>query len=77
MAKLHSIPRRNFRANRRAYWSLILFSVLYVISLGAELLANDRPLLVSYRGNKQHGIADFEGMPVRIRQFVVQRKKIT
>ncbi len=41
---------RTFKANRRAYWSLILFSVLYVLSLGAELLANDKPLLVSYRG---------------------------
>jgi microcin C transport system permease protein len=41
---------RNFKGNRRAYWSLILFSVLYVVSLGAELLANDKPLLVSYRG---------------------------
>ncbi len=41
---------RTFKSNRRAYWSLILFSVLYVLSLGAELLANDKPLLVSYRG---------------------------
>ncbi len=41
---------RNFRANRRAFWSLIVFAVLYGLSLGAELLANDRPLLVSYRG---------------------------
>ncbi len=41
---------RNFKANRRAYWSLILFSILYILSLGAELIANDRPLLISYRG---------------------------
>ncbi len=41
---------RNFRANRRAYWSLMLFLVLYGISLCAELIANDRPLLVQYRG---------------------------
>ena len=41
---------RNFRANRRAFWSLILLAILYGISLCAELVANDRPLLVSYRG---------------------------
>jgi microcin C transport system permease protein len=41
---------RNFKANKRAYWSLIIFSILYILSLGAELIANDRPLLISYRG---------------------------
>jgi len=41
---------RNFRANGRAYWSLIIFSVLFGLSLFAELLANDKPLLVIYRG---------------------------
>ena len=41
---------RNFKANRRAYWSLIIFSILYGISLCAELVANDKPLLVNYRG---------------------------
>ena len=41
---------RNFRANRRGYWSLWLFLVLFVLSLGAEVIANDRPLLVRYDG---------------------------
>ncbi|NEY89893.1 ABC transporter permease [Tabrizicola oligotrophica] len=41
---------RNFKANRRALWSLILFAVLFGVTLFAELLANDKPLLVSYRG---------------------------
>lgn len=41
---------RNFRANRRAFWSLIVFSVLFVLSLFAELIANDKPIIVSYRG---------------------------
>ncbi len=41
---------RNFRANRRAYWSLIIFSILFILSLFAELLANDKPIMVSYRG---------------------------
>ena len=41
---------RNFKANRRAYWSLIIFSILYGISLCAEVVANDKPLLVQFRG---------------------------
>jgi microcin C transport system permease protein len=41
---------RNFCANRRAYWSLWIFSILFGLSLFAEVLANDKPLVVSYRG---------------------------
>ena len=39
-----------FKKNRRGYWSLILFSVLVVISLMAELVSNDKPLIASYKG---------------------------
>lgn len=39
-----------FRANRRGWWSLHIFMLLFVLSLGAELIANDKPLLVSYQG---------------------------
>ncbi|WP_135448194.1 ABC transporter permease [Tabrizicola caldifontis] len=42
---------RNFKANRRAWWSLWIFLVLYGISLCAELIANNRPILVSYNGD--------------------------
>jgi microcin C transport system permease protein len=41
---------QNFKANRRGYWSLILFLVLFGTSLLAEFIANDRPLIVSYKG---------------------------
>ncbi len=41
---------RNFRANRRGYWSLHIFVLLFVLSLFAEFLANERPLIVSYDG---------------------------
>lgn len=41
---------RNFRANRRGWWSFVLFAVLFVFSLFAEFIANDRPILVSYEG---------------------------
>jgi microcin C transport system permease protein len=42
---------RNFKANRRAHWSLMIFLVLYGLSLFAEVLANDKPLLVQHRGD--------------------------
>lgn len=51
--KLTPINRRrldNFKANRRGWWSLWLFLALFLLSLVAELIANDRPLLVSYKG---------------------------
>ncbi len=41
---------RNFRANRRGFWSLWIFLVLFVLSLFAEFIANDKPLLVRYEG---------------------------
>ena len=41
---------RNFRRNRRAVWSLWIFSVLFILSLFAEFIANDKPIMVSYRG---------------------------
>ena len=40
----------NFRANRRGSISLWIFVVLFAVSLVAELIANDRPLLVRYDG---------------------------
>jgi len=51
--RLNPINRRrldNFRANRRGYWSLWLFGLLFFLSLFAELIANDRPLVVQYQG---------------------------
>ncbi|USG61733.1 ABC transporter permease [Sneathiella marina] len=49
---LSAINRRryqNFKANRRGYWSMIFFVGLFVLSLFAEFIANDKPLLVSYK----------------------------
>jgi len=40
----------NFTANRRGYWSLWIFLVLFVGSLGAEFIANDKPFFVSFEG---------------------------
>ncbi|MCK3779972.1 ABC transporter permease [Ensifer sesbaniae] len=41
---------QNFKANRRGYWSLWIFLVLFGLSLCAELIANDRPIVASYKG---------------------------
>ena len=41
---------RAFRANRRGYISAIIFGILFVVTLCAEFIANDRPILVFYDG---------------------------
>ncbi|TXJ12508.1 MAG: ABC transporter permease [Alicycliphilus sp.] len=41
---------RRFRANRLGFWSLVLFCTLVIVSLAAELVSNDRPLIVRYQG---------------------------
>lgn len=41
---------QNFRANGRGYWCLWIFMVLFVVTLFAEFISNDKPLLVSYQG---------------------------
>ncbi|OSQ40617.1 ABC transporter permease [Thalassospira mesophila] len=41
----------SFRANRRGYWSLMIFAVLFLVCLVAEGIANDRPMVVKYDGN--------------------------
>jgi len=51
--KLSPITRRrlaNFRANRRGWLSLWIFGVLFVLSLFAELVANDRPIVAQVDG---------------------------
>ncbi len=40
---------QRFKANKRGYYSLWLFSILFVTSFGAELLSNDKPLLIRYQ----------------------------
>jgi microcin C transport system permease protein len=40
----------NFRANKRGYWSLWIFLAIFGLTLCAEVIANDKPLLVRYEG---------------------------
>lgn len=56
-----------FRHNRRGYWSLWIFLIVFSLSLCAELIANDKPLLVRYEGQwyfplvKNYSERDFGG----------------
>lgn len=50
---------RNFRSNKRAYWSMVIFGILFGLSLFAEFLANDKPILVQYRGSYYTPIFNF------------------
>ncbi|MEA2116529.1 MAG: ABC transporter permease [Thermodesulfobacteriota bacterium] len=42
---------RNFRKNRRGFYSLILFGILFILSLLAEVISNDKPFMVQYQGS--------------------------
>jgi microcin C transport system permease protein len=51
--KLSPMNRRRlqaFKANKRGYYSFLIFTVLFIITLFAEFIANDKPLLVKYDG---------------------------
>lgn len=70
MLSLSPIGQRRwhrFKAHRRGWWSLWLFLALFGLSLGGELVANDKPLLVSYQGDwyfpafKRYTEQDFGG----------------
>jgi microcin C transport system permease protein len=41
----------HFKANKRGYWSFWIFVVLFVLTMGAEFISNDKPILVSYEGH--------------------------
>jgi len=52
--KLSPMTRRRlagFRANRRGFWSLWIFLALFGLSLIAEFISNDRPLIAVYQGH--------------------------
>jgi len=48
LSPLNTRRLQNFRANRRGRWSLWLFLALFFVSLFAEFIANDKPILVYY-----------------------------
>jgi microcin C transport system permease protein len=53
LLQLSPINRRrltNFQRNKRGYWSFWIFTVCFIASLFAEFIANDRPVLIMYKG---------------------------
>lgn len=60
--RLSPLNRRrleNFKANRRGYWSLWIFLALFTVSLFAEFIANDKPLVVRYDGEWYFPVVKF------------------
>ncbi|RMQ99045.1 hypothetical protein ALP94_00436 [Pseudomonas savastanoi pv. glycinea] len=54
MSRLSPLAQRRldrFRKNRRGWWSLWLFCCLFLLTLGGELIANDKPLVLSYQNS--------------------------
>ena len=52
--RLTPLTRRRlhrFRANRRGWWSLWIFVILFIATLLAEVIANDKPFLVYFKGD--------------------------
>ena len=50
---------RNFRGHKRGYWSFWIFLVLFVVSLFAEFIANDKPVVIRYEGSSYFPIFRF------------------
>lgn len=48
MSPINQRRLENFKSNRRGVWSLWIFMVLFGLSMFAELIANDKPVLISY-----------------------------
>ena len=83
MAKLTPLTQRRlaqFKANKRGLWSFWIFMALLFVALFADFIANDKPLLVQYKGNYYAPIfkvypetvfgGDFETETVYREQFV-------
>lgn len=51
---------RRFRAMRRAWWSLWILAAVFALSLGSELISNDRPLLVVHQGEAYFPVFTFQ-----------------
>ncbi len=54
LSPLNARRLRAFKANKRGYYSFIIFTALFLITLFAEFIANDKPFLVKYDGAYLH-----------------------
>ena len=48
MSPLNKRRWQNFKQNKRAIYSLLIFSIFFLISVFAEFIANDKPLMIYY-----------------------------
>ena len=59
LSKLNQRRLNNFKNNKRGYYSFWIFSFLFIISLFANFIANEKPLLVQYNSNFYYPIFSF------------------
>ena len=50
MAKRRDKTWQRFKRNKRGYFSFIIFLILFVLCLAAEIISNDVPLVIGYEG---------------------------
>lgn len=48
---IHARQWQQFKANKRGYYALWIFTILFVVTCAAEFIANDKPLIVSYNSS--------------------------
>ena len=59
LSKLNLRRIDNFKKNKRGYYSFWIFSFLFIISLFADFIANEKPLLVKYNSNFYYPIFSY------------------
>ena len=59
LSKLNQRRLNNFRSNKRGYYSFCIFAFLFFVSLFADFIANDKPLLVKYDSNFYYPVFSF------------------
>ena len=50
LGELNQRRWNNFKRNKRGYWSLWVFGIIFFVSLFAEIIANDKPVVARYDG---------------------------
>jgi len=61
----------SFKANRRGYWAFWIFMVLFVFSLLAEFIANDKPFYVRFEGKSYFPVFVIAGAAYLVALLVV------
>ncbi len=66
----------NFRANKRGYWSLWIFLALFAVTLCAELVANDKPLVYVPRMDFREALLLEEAIRRYLRQARISQQDL-